>query len=313
MYYPFLRAKQYELKALREFAEANIGQRCIAPIIEPVKMDTKNLDVAMTDLINSECKFALVLNPQNGDFKHPTVSFDSWTNNETLMQRMEEWIPAFIYSKGESSNILRFIDSHNLGNVMMIFLSCLDAEDESAWSLINSGHVHYVVNDFGSASRRLKSMLIATGREIISLNSCFKTKNRNADYAQNVDEFFTDEPFFYIQDQLSGYSDYTTLPSEYIEGGMLPYSLAIHFTYKRPDDTIYVHHFVSDTNFTADNVRGKFKEAADKVVEFYQGRDSLTSAVRDLIEKASSPNGYPGLGYLKKLSILNHLEVIKSL
>jgi hypothetical protein len=313
MYYPFLRAKQYELKALREFAVMYPNQQGIVPIIEPVKQDTKTLDIAMTDLMNHGCKFALVLNPRNGDFKHPTVLFDSWKKNEGLIQGEIGWIPAFIYSKGEEEHIIESIAQNNLKNVMIIFVSCLDADDPITWSLIEHQNVHYVVNNFGSTLRRLKGRLIGKGREIISLNSFFKTKNRNADYAQNVDEFFTDEPFFYMEDGLNGYSDYTTLSSEYIEGGMLPYALAIHLTYKKSDDSIFVHHFVSDSNFTAENVRGKFKEAADKVVAFYQDKDSVTSAVSDLIEKASSPDGYPGLGYLKKLSILNHLELIKSL
>jgi hypothetical protein len=310
MYYPFLRAKQYELKALREFAEANPSQQVITPIIEPVKQDTRPLDIAMTDLMNYGCKFALVLNPQNGDFKHSTVSFESW---KSLIEAEKEWIPAFIYSKDEGERILETIAQNDFTNVMIIFVSCLDLDDPNIGNIINNQNVHYIVNNFGSSLRRLKRRLIDTGREIISLNSSFNTKNKNADYAQNVDEFFTDEPFFYKDDGLSGFSDYTTLPSEYIEGGMMPYALAIHLTYKKTDDSIFVHHFVSDSNFTAENIRGKFKEAADKVVAFYQNKDSVTSAVKDLIEKAYTPDGYPGLGYLKKLSILNHLELIKSL
>jgi hypothetical protein len=39
----------------------------------------------------------------------------------------------------------------------------------------------------------------------------------------------------------------------------------------------------------------------------------LTKAVSELIDKAEKDYGYPGLGYLKKLSIKNHLELIKSL
>ena len=35
--------------------------------------------------------------------------------------------------------------------------------------------------------------------------------------------------------------------------------------------------------------------------------------VEELILKANDSNGYPGLGYLKKLSIKNHLELILSL
>ena len=37
MYYPYLRAKQYELKALREFSVEHKEQNSIVPILEPVK------------------------------------------------------------------------------------------------------------------------------------------------------------------------------------------------------------------------------------------------------------------------------------
>ena len=41
MYYPYLRAKQYELKALREFSIEHKGQNSIVPILEPVKQQPK--------------------------------------------------------------------------------------------------------------------------------------------------------------------------------------------------------------------------------------------------------------------------------
>lgn len=37
MYYPYLRGKQFELLALREFANESANNRNIVPIIEPVK------------------------------------------------------------------------------------------------------------------------------------------------------------------------------------------------------------------------------------------------------------------------------------
>lgn len=93
---------------------------------------------------------------------------------------------------------------------------------------------------------------------------------------------------------------------------MLPYALAIHLSYKRNEEQIYVHHFVSDSNETNNDVKNKFREAAQKVEPFYINRPK-TSAVEELILKANDSNGYPGLGYLKKLSIKNHLELILSL
>ena len=107
-----------------------------------------------------------------------------------------------------------------------------------------------------------------------------------------------------------GFSDYTALASTYVEGGALPYALVIHLTYLRSEDQIRVHRFISDTNYNQTNIAGKFTEASRKIEPFF--RDMVkTNAVEELISRAADGNGYPGLGYIKKLSIKNHLELIK--
>lgn len=77
MYYPYLRAKQFELKALREFSEEHSGSN-IVPILEPVKKQSVALERAVGDMMENKMRFALVLNPTDGDFKHDTVSFGAW-------------------------------------------------------------------------------------------------------------------------------------------------------------------------------------------------------------------------------------------
>lgn len=314
MYYPYLRAKQYELKALREFSAEHKGQNSIMPIIEPVKQQPNALNIAIEEMLANGLKFVLILNPNDGDFRHSTVHFDAWLQNENLMGNKNGWIPAFLYSKRNADDILPIIDEHNLEDTMIIFRTCMDIDDEKAWHIINHPSTRYIVNSFGATvSRRLRNQLKDAGKEIIRLDDCFNSKIRNADYALETDEFFSDEPFFYkTEEKLDGYSDYTTLPSEYIEGGMLPYALVIHLSYKKNEEQIYVHHFVSDSNETNSDIRGKFREAAKKVEPFYKDKIQ-TEAVKEIIKKADEPDGYPGLGYLKKLSVKNHLELILSL
>lgn len=314
MYYPYLRAKQYELKALREFSAEHKEQNCITPILEPVKQQPNALNLAIDEMLTNGLKFALILNPKDGDFKHPTVHFDTWTQNNKLMENKGSWIPAFLYSKYNAQEILAIIDEYKLEHAMIIFRTCMDIDDESAWEIINNQSIEYIVNSFGSTvSRRLRSKLKETGRQIIRLDDCFKSRVRNADYALEEDELFSEEPFFYAEEgHLDGYSDYTTLPSEYIEGGMLPYALVIHLSYRKNEEQLYVHHFVSDNNETNSDIRGKFREAARKVAPFYENK-TKTEAVKEIIKKANDSEGYPGLGYLKKLSIKNHLELILSL
>ena len=63
MYYPYLRAKQYELKALREFSAEHKGQNSIMPIIEPVKQQPNALNIAIEEMLANGLKFVLILNP----------------------------------------------------------------------------------------------------------------------------------------------------------------------------------------------------------------------------------------------------------
>lgn len=314
MYYPYLRAKQYELKALTEFSAEHKGQASIVPILEPVKQQINTLNTAIEEMVENGMMLALILNPKDGDFKHATVQFDPWSQLEKLDTFRGKWIPAFLYTKRYASEIASAVAERHLDNVMIIFRSCMDMEDADVQKLLENDSVKYVVNAFGpTVSRRLRKELTAKGKKVIRLDDCFKSKTRNADYALEDDEFFSEEPFFFSEEEkLDGYSDYTTLPSEYIEGGMLPYALAIHLSYRKNEDQIFVHHFVSDNNKTNTDMRGKFREAASKVAPFFANKDK-NDAVLELIDKANDPDGYPGLGYLKKLSVKNHLEVILSI
>ena len=104
---------------------------------------------------------------------------------------------------------------------------------------------------------------------------------------------------------------------------MLPYAVAIHMTYKRTADQIYIHHFVSDTNDTNQDTANKFTEAGRKAIAFYEGMSDITPSAQELVQRAKNADrklkgdetesAYPGLGYLKKLSIKNHIELLLNL
>ncbi|MGI6290961.1 MAG: sce7725 family protein [Bacteroidales bacterium] len=63
MYYPFLRARQFELLALRELASENATQGTIIPIIEPIKESHNNLNLAHNIFQDKNQIAYLVLNP----------------------------------------------------------------------------------------------------------------------------------------------------------------------------------------------------------------------------------------------------------
>ncbi|RLA08165.1 MAG: hypothetical protein DRQ51_03275 [Gammaproteobacteria bacterium] len=82
MYYPYLRARQFELIALREYAQQRGNNNFITPIIEPVKKTFASFKLAIPLLSKNDVKFALILNPQVGELKNNKVreNFDLITS-----------------------------------------------------------------------------------------------------------------------------------------------------------------------------------------------------------------------------------------
>ena len=310
MYYPYLRGKQFELLALREFSNEYKNNSKIVPIIEPVKKQVNGLNAAALSMIENGMKFAVILNPSDGDYKHTGIDNDILMSLTALTDDRDHWIPAYIY-KHNGKTLLEHAKQNNLSNLMIIFPSGADVNDEVLMEFLSKDEVAYVVSGNLSNNRSARGRLLRLGKALISLEDRFNERPRNADYANEVDEIFSEDFAYYKEDGLAGFADFTPMAKDFIEGGMLPYAIAIHLTYQKSDDQIFVHHFVSDNNFDQSNIRGKFHEAAVKIAPFFNNNGLYhTSAVDELIRRADSDDGYPGLGYIKKLSVKNHLELI---
>ena len=310
MYYPYLRGKQFELLALREFSSEFKNNHTIVPIIEPVKKQVNGLNAAALSMIENGMKFAVILNPSDGDYRHTGIDNDILMSLTALTDDRDNWIPAYIY-KHNGKTLLDHAKQNNLSNLMIIFPSGADVNDEVLMEFLSKDEVAFVVSGNLSNNRSARGRLLRLGKALISLEDRFNERPRNADYANEVDEIFSEDFAYYKEDGLAGFADFTPMAKDFIEGGMLPYAIAIHLTYQKSDDQIFVHHFVSDNNFDQSNIRGKFHEAAVKIAPFFNNNGLYhTSAVDELIRRAESDDGYPGLGYIKKLSVKNHLELI---
>lgn len=304
MYFPYLRGRQTELLALRDFARMSLDNRCeIVPVIEPVKSDTAALCRAAREMIANDQPFALVLNPYHGKF----------VNDSEVLAKLDEdireasgkrWTPAYVYLEGE-----RVVRPETLPEKsMLIFPETLELTD-AVRTLAAHEHVGYLLDGtessqgFGRFMRRLGR----EGKRVSPLSNHFHEQRRNVDYLVCEDEFFSDDFLGYREDGYCGVGDYVTLPKGYTEGGSLPYAVAIHLTYQS-GGILRIHHFVSDSNLDQSNIQGKFAEAAAKVKEFFSGRPK-TAGIRALLEFKEAGR-YPGLAALKKWSILNHLELM---
>lgn len=307
MYFPYLRGKQFELIALREFAAKYPHTSHVTPIIEPVKSTFSSLSKAVEALFEYDLPFALILNPQEGDFRRDSKNILAEVPQLSLPEKSGQWIPAFLYSPTQEDTILSYIQKENLKHVMLVFKDGMEVNDKMLQFLSNPD-ILYIVNGDPDSRVVMRKLRNLADKKIIRLDNCFIERPRNADYLNIPEEKFTEKHRFYKDDHYYGLSDYTTLPKTFIDGGMLPYAVAIHMTYEKNKDEIYVRHFVSDTNDDQSNIQKKFSEAARKLKVFFTNKPK-TPAIDELIQLLDDEK-YPGLGVIKKLSIRNHMELM---
>lgn len=305
MYYPYLRGRQFELIALREYASSLRDNNYVTPIIEPVKKTFNSMRLALPKLIEGRVKFALIMNPNVGEIKGPAEVIEGLGD---LLEDITKWIPAFIVTNNYSE-VDELIELLNYKNVMIFCSGQSDANNVDFKKLVSSDNVKYVVSE---ENRTLKRFINDKGKELIRLDDNFKGEKRNSDYLNLDEEKFSEEHFYYLEDNYKGFSDYTTLVSEFIEGGGAPYAVAIHLTYEKSKQEIWIRHFTSVSNFDRANIQGKFSQAANKAVKFLDEKEIHTEASEELRTYVSEAK-YPGLGMVKKIAIKHHLQLLNEL
>lgn len=307
MYFPYLRGRQFELIALREYASVYNGDNKIIPIIELVKNTFNNVKLAISKMVKGNVRFALVLNPAVGEINSIAdimLSLSDELSDKSL------WIPTFIV--GNSYNyILTNVKEYGFSNVLLICDDRTDIDNPDFITLLSSGNVKYIVSpENRSLKRKLRSEYDTI--KLIRLDDNFKPLPRNKDYLTIGEEKFTEEHLFYKEDKYYGFSDFTVVRSDFLEGGGAAYAVSIHLTYKKPNDEIWIKHFTSVTNDSIANIQGKFSEAAKKAVAFLDSEGINTDASNEL-RKYVADEKYPGLGMVKKISIKHHLELVNAI
>lgn len=306
MYYPFLRARQFELIALRELATEGATQGVIVPILEPVKETHNNLNLAHKVFQENGQSAYLVVNPKFGE-----LAGDSQFYIEYLATlNYEVFLPAFHY-RNNAEYINQSIEQFGLTNCMLICENDIEGDDTNFKSIAELDAVSLItVNDPGR-NRSLNRYIRGLQKGFIRLDDLFEKKDRNSDFLDVTEHRFSEEHIHYSTEGFEGFSDYTVLPSEYVEGGSTPRAVVIHLTYLNIQNEIWIRHFTSETNDSIANVQGKFAEAAAKAVNYCRQNGLSNSAITEL-ETYFDTEHYPGLGTVKKLSIKNHLLVLSN-
>ncbi|MFZ4798807.1 MAG: sce7725 family protein [Bacteroidia bacterium] len=307
MYYPYLRARQFELISLRELVSENLIQNFVTPVFEPVKESFSNLNLAHKVFLENDFNAYLIVNPIHGEMPGDSITFLDYINQ----LGDSKFLSAFHYN-----NNLEYISQsllkYGLSNCMII---CLDnfSDNRDFRELCNNPAITHIMlldpNKYRSLDRFLKGL----NKNYIRLDDVFERQQKNADFLDIPAHKFTEEHLYYSEENYSGFSDYTVLTSEYIDGGSTPRAVVIHLTYinEAEEEQVWIRHFTSTTNDTIANVQGKFAQAAQKAILFCEQNNFTNSAIIELANYLNEGK-YPGLGTVKKISIKNHLTIISN-
>lgn len=306
MYLPFLRGKQFEFLALREVA-FELGENCanVIPIVEPVKKDLKAAINAFSVLKQYKMKFAVILNPNHGDFETPFEGFV-----ESVVEQLgdnDNWVPAFFLGKNSPQGISDIVSKYDFPEIMLVETGALDVDGfDAVLSLPQARYIVYSDADSRVLDRKLRRY---ANLNKVRLDDNFRAEKTNKGYRGQEDQKFTDVHRYYKEEGFFGLSDYTTLSSTFNDGGALPRVLAIHLTYEKNEEEVWIHHSLSHSyDNGAENVQLKFKEAAEDVRDFFADRPK-TAGIQEILNYLDAGK-YPGLGVLKKLSMKNHIVLM---
>lgn len=289
MYFPYIRSKQYDLLALKELAERGLLHPKVVPLIEPIK-DTAGLKRTIASFIKHELPMALIENPEVGDYhlsQEKLHTLDELKDAPTL-------IPALILNEQLTDALIP-----NRPHLLI-------ANRYEGASLI-SQHASSLATPLIIEDPRfqLQSQSVALSDPLTSLRNV-------EDYLYCEDEFFSDAHLFYRQDDLQGFADYSINGATYYEKGFPAKAVALHILYFDAYQSLRIKHFTSDNHEDYANPRGKFLEAVAKLARWYQKYQDqlpLTDGLAELLTYHQLQK-FPGLGVVKKLSLMHHLELM---
>ena len=305
MYYPYFRGKQYDLITIRECASI-MSEQGFVPIIEPVKEALNGLIRAIDSVSDAGGSISLIVNPQYGD-----LSEDPSSLIELLGDKYEDSANVIagvlLTDETDVHQVVNILESVGQRKKLFIHAGFTDPRGLLNLLPVNDDSAHVFLDGHNG---RLYQRNFSDFEKIVVKNGFEKRANR----LHPAVEFFSDLHVTFEDDGAEGFGDFLIAGDDYSEGGGPAYAVAIHLTFidDEQDDGMYIHHFKSDRFETPTDPAGKFAEALSKLVIEAQrpGTKVLrTRAVDEFIELHGRGH-FPGLGYVKKLSMQHHIEVM---
>lgn len=305
MYHPYFRGKQFELITIREAAPL-LANAHFVPIIEPVRESLGGLEKALRAVGAAGGNAVVIVNPYHGDHREDGVGISALLEGF----RGNDAIAAGILLKEDTivADAMACYEKHKGHKMTFVHAGFTEAKilAEKVGADLTATRNVFLEAHCGKLYRKHFQ-----GSCRILLRDGFK-RRRNADHM--LLEEFSDLHVTYSEEGMNGFGDFLMVGDDYTEGGGPAYAVAIHLTFIDPDkdDAMYIYHFVSTTKDTPTDPAGKFGEALKKLIaKLDSGTSKLreTSAIKEFRELHAKGH-FPGLGYVKKLSMKHHIETL---
>ena len=303
-YFPFLRGKQHELIALREVAADIVRNGNVIPILEPVNSNQTTL-LSIRRFIETSLPFLFICNPIHGDFSDDAGLLFGGVISQGLID-YDNWIPALYVDEGTALEELQaFTNTYDEYERALIYYG--RPLRRAVRSRIASTRVdyHVFINDRVEGDY-IESIPIDNR---VMIMDPFRRRARNAEYPPR--EFFTNLNTAAGNSDDVAFGDFSIIGDYYADTGGPAHAVALHHIhFEENSHSLYISHFISDRTETPVDTPGKIIEAVNHLVEALDdlppNNTNSCNEYRTMREEQISR----GLGYMKRLAIKHHLEVI---
>lgn len=296
MYYPILRGKLNELLALRELADLSVDKK-FCPVIEPVRGALSPLFKTIRELNDNDIVPLIIFNPTVGDLQErPEYIFEQLSAEPDL-----NYLPVFAIKDNfdDISSLISNIDKYALFLLDGLNNQIIEESSKAQLTFISSTTAPNLI-------KRLSNVVL--------YDDFFKKQKRNADYPEES-PFSSLHTYYNQNTHVVGFGDYTIISEEYSESGGPAYVVTIHVTYINSEkfDEAFIRHYSSKIeDDTPANPGKKFIEALEGFINDKNAgliKFVPTMGVRQF-QKIYDAKHFPGLGQVKKISIMHHIETI---
>lgn len=314
MYFPYFRGRQNELLCLRELLQASKLNEKVIPIIEPVRFNSTFL-TTVQKFIEANRKIVIIRNPKVGSFENDIESLKKNIedeSDETKKEKLQKILNNFDEMMQQSYVIDAYLCNEKI--ISECINGGLPVKDKVLINLSNETFYSFEDNkdkldaEYTLIPNDEFKEVVESGAVILEDN--FNKAKRNTDYLITPDEFFSRRHLKYSQNGYVGFSDYSIVGDSYEETGFAPLAVAIHILYIGEKKELRVHHFVSESNENISDPGRKFAEAMKKLEEWPKYKDLPTTLGLKNLMNFYKTGRFPGLGVVKKCSLMHHLELI---